>query len=205
MQRKQNQVPDRQTAQQLLSWAETQNPGAWVAHSKTVARAAETIASACSMSVDRCYALGLLHDIGRYEGKTHLRHVYSGYELMMDKGFDKAAEVCLSHSFPIKGMAYFNGTIDCPEGVVRQIELLIEDMVYDDEIRLIQLCDALCLPGRVTVMEQRLVDVALRLGMQPGLGQKWQAFLDIKQYFDKKCKTNIYNLFLEEIKQSIFG
>lgn len=197
-------MPTKEEADKLLQWAGERNPGPWVNHSKTAANAASLIGKSAGMDETRCYVLGLLHDIGRYEGKTHLRHTIAGYELLMDKGWQKPAEICLSHSFPIKGLDYFIGTIDCPEGMRQNLQLLLEDIPYDDEIRLIQLCDALCMPERVTLMEQRLVDVAIRHGATPYLSQKWRVYLDIKKYFDQKCGFNIYLLFLKDIQESIF-
>ncbi len=92
-------LPSKEEAESLLLWAHDQNPGPWLNHSKVVARAAETIAKKCSLDSHRAYISGLLHDIGRYEGPRGLHHVYAGYELVKSKGYDKLAEICLSHSF----------------------------------------------------------------------------------------------------------
>ncbi len=92
----------REQAEALLLWAEEKNPGPWGNHSRAAGRAAETIARAAgdpALDPDRAYVSGLLHDIGRYEGVTHLRHVYAGYALLMDKGEPELARVCLTHSF----------------------------------------------------------------------------------------------------------
>ncbi len=94
-------LPTKDEAERLLSWASEQNPGIWVDHCKTVARAAETIASKCGLDVNRAYISGLLHDIGRYEGVRKLHHVYAGYELLKGKGYNEISEICLSHSFPV--------------------------------------------------------------------------------------------------------
>lgn len=197
-------VPDIKKAEELLFWAEEQNPGPWGKHSRTAARAAATIAAACGVDADRAYALGLLHDIGRFEGQTALRHVLAGYDLLMEAGYEKAAQVCLSHSFPFKNLAFYTGQVDCPAGECQRIELLLDCIPYDDEILLIQLCDAISLPDRVTVMECRLMEVALRHGIQPAVLRKWAAFLELKTYFDKKCGHSIYKLFQQEISASLF-
>ncbi|MCL2479338.1 MAG: HDOD domain-containing protein, partial [Treponema sp.] len=78
-------LPSIKEAEALLSWANTQNPGPWTRHSKTVARAAKTIAVRCGLDAKTAYILGLLHDIGRYAGQTDLLHIVSGYTLMKEK------------------------------------------------------------------------------------------------------------------------
>jgi hypothetical protein len=198
-------LPSPQQAKELLDWAARLNPGPWVSHACTAARAARTIAHACDMDAGRCHTLGLLHDIGRYEGRTALRHVLAGYELMMAQGYEKVARVCLSHSFPVKNLAFYNGCNDCSAGETALIETLLEGTDYDDEIRLVQLCDAISLPGSVTLVERRLVDVGLRHGVSPDSPLKWRAFLELKAYFDRRCQTNVYRLFAREVRLDIFG
>ena len=197
------QVPTVREAEVLLAWAQTQNPGAWVAHSRTVGRAARTIAAACGMDAERCHAMGLLHDVGRYEGPSALRHVIAGYDLMMAKGYPGAALGCLTHSFPIQRLAAFSGANDCSAEETGRIEALLAAVQYNDELRLIQLCDALCLPDRVTLMERRLMDVALRHGVDEHSTQKWRAFFDLKERFDRKCGQSVYALFAQEIMADI--
>lgn len=196
-------VPDVQEAEALLTWAEMQNPGPWANHSRTAGRAARTIAAACGMDAQRCYVLGLLHDVGRYEGVRLLHHVIAGYDLMMARGYPDAALACLTHSFPAKTLAEFIGGNDCTQEETERIEALLKAAVYTDELRLIQLCDAMCLPDRVTLMEQRLVDVALRHGTNEHTQQKWKTYFDIKQRFDHMCGQSVYALFAREIKADI--
>lgn len=198
-------VPGIPEAEALLIWAEQQNPGLWVNHVRTAGRAARTIAAHCGMDGDRCYVLGLLHDIGRYEGKNALRHVIAGYDLMMSKGFVKAAEVCLTHSFPLADIAAFSGQNDCTEEETARISRLLQETFYCDEIRLIQLCDAISLPQGVTLMEKRLFDVGMRHSFVGITGRKWQEFFHIKAMFDQKCGVNIYQLFREEIVSGLFS
>ena len=53
------------------------NPGLWTDHSRYAAMACRNIAARCEgMSAGKAYILGLLHDIGRYEG------VYAGKQLV---------------------------------------------------------------------------------------------------------------------------
>jgi len=198
-------MPAKKDAEDLLKWADGQNPGPWVRHSKTVARAAKTIAAQCGLDEKAAYVLGLLHDIGRYEGATDLRHIYSGYKMMNEKGYDRSARICLTHSFPYKDIKSFNGNNDCAADETELIKAKLKEYDYDDYDKLIQLCDSLSMADGVCLMEVRLVDVVRRHEiLNKRILNKWNAFFEIKKYFDNKCKINIYRLFSGEIiKNSI--
>lgn len=93
-------IPTREEACELLKEAERCNPGAWGNHSRVAAHCAENIARECSdLDSNKAYILGLLHDIGRKFGVSHLRHVSDGYSYMMSLGYDEVAKICLTHSF----------------------------------------------------------------------------------------------------------
>lgn len=69
-------LPDKKEAKMLLQEAGKMNPGPWESHSEVVADCARKIAGNCTdMNPDKAYVLGLLHDIGRRFGVTHLAHV----------------------------------------------------------------------------------------------------------------------------------
>lgn len=197
--------PTRQEAYTLLEWAVARNPGPWQHHSENAARAAEIIAGRCGMDTDRAYVLGLLHDIGRYEGVRGLHHVIAGHHCMREKGFDGVARICLNHSFPVPDFTCFNGKRDCTPEEMDFLDQELRAMVYDDYDRLIQLCDALATAEGISLIELRLLDVAIRHGVGERYQEKWRAFLKIKAYFDEKCGCNIYSLFREEIENHIFG
>jgi hypothetical protein len=146
-----------------------------------------------------------LHDIGRYEGVTGLRHVLAGYNLMNEKGYNNNARICLTHSFPNKDINSFLGEIDCSEEEINKIKMTINNYEYNDYDKLIQLCDSICMAEGVCLLEVRLIDVVRRYNMyNQSILNKWNAFFEIKKHFDDKCKVNIYELFYEEIlKNSI--
>ena len=199
------QYPTIEEAEALILWGYNQNPGPWVDHSKVVARTAKVIASKCSLEEDIAFSLGLLHDIGRYEGITDLRHQYAGYKLMEEKGYHDNAKICLTHSFPNKDLDAYNGQNDCTKEETDFITAKMEDYQYNDYDKLIQFCDSISLPQGVCLLEVRLLDVVLRHGkINASIFDKWKAFFEIKKYFDHKCGLNIYELFYDEIvKNSI--
>ena len=43
-------------------------------------------------------------------------------------------------------------------------------------------------------MEQRFVDVVLRYGFNEHTRTKWQAFIEIRQYFERMLGKSIYSL-----------
>ena len=62
-------------AEQELKIAGDKNPGLWTNHSRNVGLAARYIADACKiLDRDKAYICGLLHDIGRRNGVSALKH-----------------------------------------------------------------------------------------------------------------------------------
>lgn len=188
-------LPTTFEAEKFLTEAEQLNPGAWIGHSKTTAFCAKAIAEKCdNLNADTAFILGLLHDIGRREGITDMRHIIDGYQYMKSLGNDICARICLTHSFPYKDILSYNGQNDCSAEETEFIKSFLENTEYNDHDKLIQLCDALALPDGVTYIEKRLVDVVIRRGFNNLTIPKWKAFLGLKDYFDKKTGTDIYNL-----------
>jgi len=190
----------REEAEKLLLWGYEKNPGPWLEHSNVVAKTAETIALKCGLNGDKAYVLGLLHDIGRYEGVTGLRHTYAGYCLLNEKGYKQNARICLTHSFPVKDLESAIIKNDCTKEELNIIEKEINNYEYDDYDKLIQLCDSICMAEGVCLLEVRLIDVVRRYEVyNQSILNKWNSFFEIKQYFDKKCGMSIYKLFYEEV------
>ena len=188
-------IPTREQAVDLLHQAETLNPGDWIAHSFRVSQAAEII-SAHLPGLDRQTAgtLGLLHDIGRRAGVTDIRHCIDGYTYLHDLGFEDAARICISHMFIIQEIQTANGIWDCSEAEIRFIQDYLAGLQYDDYDRLIQLCDALALPTGFCLIEKRLVDVAIRRGINAATVDKWKVFFRLKADFEARIGKSIYSL-----------
>lgn len=189
-------------AEEYLNWAETQNPGPWVDHSKVAARAAAAIAERSGLNPDRAYALGLVHDLGRYKGVTAMMHAYDGYHVLKRDGFSEAAQICITHSFPTQTYAEYSGQDDCPDTIREEIKTILAEAVYSDYDRLIQLCDCLALPSGICLMEKRLVDVALRHGTNELTIEKWKKIFSIFNYFQGKIGGNLYDLFPEAVRNT---
>ncbi len=188
-------IPARDRAHAYLSAAAERNPGDWEKHSLVAAHCAEKIASKCGMDAEQAYVLGLLHDIGRRAGVTGMRHIYDGYCFLNGEGFPSVGRICITHSFPLKGLEYYIGKNDCTEQETAFIMRFLEQTEYDDFDRLIQLCDAMAYPDGVCTIEKRLIDVSIRHGISKDPVPKWKKYFELKSYFDAKCGTNIYNYF----------
>jgi len=196
---------NREQAHELLLWAHEQNPGPWLGHSKNAAMAAETLAKACGLDTEKAYIMGLLHDIGRYEGVRGMHHVIAGYELMLQKDEPELARICLTHSFPLPELDAYTGPQDCSPEEIAFLKETLTQIRMNEYDRLIQLCDALAMPGGISTIEERLFEGNLRHGFNAYTQRKWKAFLDLKKEFDTLCGTNIYRLFRDEISQRIFA
>lgn len=192
-----------ETAGKELEWAGRLNPGRWIEHSRFVALACKNIAAQCEdLSSDRAYCYGLLHDIGRYAGVTSEKHLIDGYRFCMERGWEKAAQICITHAFMIQDIKTSIGTFDMSEEDYRFMEGFIRGAAYDDYDRLVQLCDALALPTGFCLLEKRFVDVALRYGTPPFTVDRWRKTLEIKEMFERKIGGSIYKLLPGVIENS---
>jgi len=191
-------VPTLEEAKLLLEEAEKINPGPWIGHCKYVAESAKLIAANCKdLNPDVAYILGLLHDIGKTtpSGKTTIGHIMEGYNYSMERGYNLLAKICVTHSCPSKNISdIFEVKENCKDEGYDFVEDFLNKVEYDDYDKLIQLCDALGLHNGFTVIEKRLVDVALRHGISEHVIPKWKAFMELKNYFDEKIGQSIYSI-----------
>ncbi len=200
------QIPPLSQAEQMLREAEPRNPGPWVAHSLNVALAARLIAEhAPGLQPEAAYVVGLLHDIGRREGVTGMRHVLDGYRYLAGLGFVDAGRVCMTHSFAVKRIEAIFGEWDCTHDELIFLEDYLVRVEYDDYDRLIQLCDALAMADGFVLMEKRMMDVALRYG---GVNEhtlaKWRETFRIKADFERVIGRSVYKL-LPGVVENTFG
>lgn len=198
-------IPTLQEAEALLEEAGRLNPGPWVEHSINVGKAAQLIAQNCSdLDSDIALTLGMLHDIGRRCGVTGMRHLLDGYNFLMGEGFYYAAKVCITHSFDYKDIRYGFGKWDCTEEEYKFVDQFLQNSIYDDYDKLIQLCDALGVAEGYYLIEKRIVDAALRHGINEYTTTKWKATFEIKEYFERKMGKSIYSI-LPGVVENTFG
>ena len=184
----------RTVAEKALKEAHTANPDPWADHSRYVAQACEHIAKHCpGLDADTAYIYGILHDIGRHAGVSSERHLIDGYRYCMDRGWEKAAQICISHAFMIQDIDTSIGIFDMPCEDKEFMRQFVKNAVYDDYDRLVQLCDALALSNGFCLLEKRFVDVAIRYGMHPATVDRWKAVLEIKTYFEERMGCSIYS------------
>lgn len=186
---------NRETAELALREAGKANPGAWTDHSRYVARACENIAGHCgNLSAEQAYIFGLLHDIGRYAGVSSERHLIDGYRFCMERGWEKAAQICISHAFMIQDISTSIGKFDMSDEDYLFMKQFVADAVYDDYDRLVQLCDSLAMPDGFCILEKRFVDVTMRYGFHPATIDRWKKILEIKSSFEKEMGCSVYAL-----------
>jgi hypothetical protein len=198
-------IPTRQRAEAYLEKAGEMNPGPWVDHSHHAAITAGIIAHYHpELDPEPAYILGLLHDIGRREGVSGMRHVVDGYNFLMSEGYPDAAQICLTHSYPIPNVMVGSSKWD---GTMAEQQFVAETLarepytLYD---HLIQLCDSICLPTGPVLMEKRFVDVVLRYGFNDFTLEKWRSFYRIQDDFENAIGGSIYAI-LPGIVQNTFG
>jgi HD-like signal output (HDOD) protein len=174
-----------------------------VQHSRFVAQGAQIIAARLPrLDAGAAYILGLLHDIGRREGVTEMRHALDGYRFLASLGYTDAARVCLTHSFPIPFAGAGAGQWDAPSQEVAFVQDFLDRNPPDEYDRLIQLCDSLALPSGFCLVEKRLIDVALRYGFNEYTLSKWKAILAIRQTFEAEIGGSIYELLPDVVKHT---
>lgn len=186
---------NRQNAQLALKEASESNPGAWTEHSRYVAEACEKIASRCeNLSAEQAYLFGLLHDIGRHARVSSERHLIDGYRYCMERGWEKAAQICISHAFMIQDVGTSIGEFDMSDEDYLFMKEFVANAVYDDYDRLVQLCDSLALPTGFCLLEKRFVDVTIRYGVHTATIDRWKKILEIKESFEKQIGCSVYTL-----------
>ncbi len=199
------EIPERAEAERLLDEAEARNPGPWAAHSRYAALAAKNIAEVHpDLDPETAYILGLLHDVGRQEGVTGMRHILDGYTFLTGLGYSDAARIALTHSYPLQDIKAGSGVWDGSDEELAFVETYLNGVKYDDYDRLIQLCDALAWPSGFVMIEKRLVEVALRLGINDMTAEKWRAFLELQRYLEGAIGRSLYSV-LPGVVKNTFG
>jgi putative nucleotidyltransferase with HDIG domain len=185
---------ERNEAIKELKLAGEMNPGPWIQHSYIVAKAAELITGKTNRyDKDKAFVYGLLHDIGRRNGYSYIKHVIDGYEYLRGKD-RKAAYICLSHSFPNRDIREYQGIIDIDAKRLNYLEQELLSSEYDYYDKLIILTDSYCSVNNYVKLECRWIDVSIRYGVNNYTVGKWKQTYKIRDEINQEC-----NLSVEEI------
>ena len=186
-------LPTAEEAMRELKLAEELNPGPWVGHSVNVGIAARMIAEKVpSMDPEKAYILGLLHDIGRRVGIVDIpTHICEGYKYCMQKGWDEAARICMTHSY-LRMRDEFGYEPETEQE--KSINAYIMNCEADDYDRLIQLCDSLAVDYGFVILEKRFVDVTRRYGIMEDYIRGWETAFAIKEAFEKEMGCSVYDV-----------
>lgn len=177
----------------MLAEGEKMNRGPWKEHSLAVGECARKIAEQCKdMDPEKAYVLGILHDIGRRFGITHMAHVTDGWRYLMESGYDEAARISLTHSFCDKNIENYVGNMDVSEDTCKKLQAFLNMTEFDDYDLLIQLCDSIALPSGPTDLATRMNDVKARYGYYPK--DKWNRNFELKRYFEEKMGKDLYQV-----------
>ena len=189
-------LPTGEEALHELEIAGEINPGPWTKHSINVGIAARNIAEKIpGMDAEKAYVVGLLHDIGRrckFGFVDIPTHVYEGYKYCMEKGWDEAAQICMTHSY-LQMQDEFDYEPETENGKA------IKDYIMnygepDDYDKLIQLCDSLATDYGFVILEKRFVDVTRRYGIMEGYIKGWEVAFKIKEDFEAHMGCSIYDV-----------
>jgi hypothetical protein len=198
-------VPSIDQAESFIREGQDLNFGPWIQHSLFVGKAAEAIAqNHPKMDPQVAFVLGYLHDIGRRAGVADMRHTLDGYYFLMEMGFDFAARICLTHVFPIKEIDSVAGKWDCSKHELEFLREFLSGIEFNEYDRLIQLCDAIALPSGFVLLEKRLMDVAMRHGINDFSVPRWKAFMKIQKDFENAMGKCIYKI-LPGVVENTFG
>ena len=198
-------VPSLEEAKIILEEGSKLNPGPWVDHSLHVGQAAQLIAREDrELDENTALVLGMLHDIGRRYGVTSMRHSIDGYKFATEKGYDLWARICITHSFPVKNINAVFGKWDCSEAEYKFVKEYLDNIEISTYDKLIQMCDALALPTGYCLMEKRMLDVAMRHGVNEYTIEKWKATFEIQKYFEERIGKSIYSV-LPNVVENTFG
>ena len=198
-------VPSLEEAKIILEEGSKLNPGPWVDHSINTGKAAQLIAKEDKdLDENTSLVLGMLHDIGRRYGVTSMRHSIDGYKFATEKGYDLWARICITHSFPVKNINAVFGKWDCSEAEYKFAKEYLDNIEISPYDKLIQMCDALALPTGYCLMEKRMLDVAMRHGVNEYTIEKWKATFEIQKYFEERIGKSIYSV-LPNVVENTFG
>lgn len=167
-------------------------------HIKGCAMVAHTIALKLGyMNPEQMYVSALLHDIAKIdespESMVGRFHGIIGYEMFKDKDY-QVARACLLHELPWNKVEFYEKKFLGNKDDYNFALQYVKDNPLKDEDLLIQLADAMANKNGIVTLEQRQQEYEERFKIK--LPENMiRPYVEIKQYFDKKIKGNLYDLF----------
>lgn len=113
-----------------------------------------------------------------------MRHVLDGNHERTRLGYHDAAGIALTRSFVFQDTHAHAGIWRCSEAETSFMTSELMARTYTEFDRLNQLWDALALLEGICLLEKRLVDVALRHGLNVYTPPRWQAIMGLKEYLE---------------------
>ena len=135
--------------------------------------------------------LGALHDIGRRFGEMGMNHVILGYRFLLAQGDTEAAEICLTHSFPVQEITAVNGGWDLAAEDYAFLDSFLQTRTYTLYDRLIQLCDAMATGDGIVAIERRMIDIMLRYGIDETSLPRWRTLFAMKEDFERRMGCSV--------------
>ena len=174
----------------------------WWEHSHNVAIVAETLGEKLNLDSEKCYVMGLLHDIGGgLAGKQKIiRHTILGYKIMKENNIDeKIARIAITHLFILQDGSHLKQQyINFEKNEQEFIENYLKNIEYTDYDKLIQISDLIS--GReITTIELRLFNVFSRHNIIENV-KFVSKIKELKEYFESKIGGSIYKPFKDIIK-----
>ena len=167
-------------------------------HCFVVGIVAEKIGIKAGLDGDRCYILGLLHDLGKFT--PNRSHGIVGYEIANSNNDFQLAKICLTHVFAqdkkIRDSEFPNNNFRDQD--IEKTKKILADLEFDDYDLLIRLSDFMSIgeSSNASTIDDRLVDLKNRYGMTEceHIALK-EELSGIKSYFDKKLCCDLYKMF----------
>lgn len=192
----------KEEAEKILRDAEKINPGPWIEHSIKVGIAMSRLAMKLNLDVEKAYAIGILHDIGRIKKGIGLRHIIDGYNYMIELGYPEIARRCLTHTFFLKDVHSSCCLWDISSEEENIMQNYLNQCEYDIYDKLVQIGDCLADADGFKLIEQRLIDVHIRKGVNEYTIPTWKAIFKLQDEIEELLNESIYEVF-PEIKDRI--
>lgn len=172
----------------------------WWKHSHNVALVAETLGKKLNLDSEKCYVMGLLHDIGKGNVGNNIRHSVVGYKIMKENNIDEEiARIAITHLFILQDGSHLKRQYKIFEkGEQKFIENYLKNIEYNDYDKLLQISD---LMGDVNIstIEYRLFGVFSRHNIIENV-KFVSKIKELKEYFENKIGGSIYEPFKDIIK-----